>query len=333
MTEFNNPKSKTDPPPVQITKESSSQNNAIMRIVIAESNSKHLSLLLETMESIGKWVIYPCAEYPELIQTLSSGAVDLLILGNVDQGSCFEICRLCRKEWEHLPIILVSHDLTIPDFYRQWVSEKGFGDVVSSDPANRDDLVRVVQNITSVIRAQKQALTFAVPDLQETETYIGLKIDGKMTSTPRGTKLLSILIGNQVPVLKACGGQGRCATCHVFVEAGMECLTPPTDQELMTLSMMKIDQANARLACQCKVIDQGVVLTMPKGKYLGSEAELESLVGKRAQQSLIHPFTGEILVDEGKLILRTALEKMQAVNKEFEKEMGVLLSRTSKRRN
>ncbi len=304
-----------------------------MRIVIAESNPKHLSALLEAIESIGKWILYPCAEYPELIQTLSSGAVDLLILGNVDQGSCFEICRLCRKEWEHLPIILVSHDLTIPDFYRHWVSDKGFGDVVSSDPANRNDLVRVIQNVTAVIRAQKQALTFAVPDVHGTETYIGLKIDGKHATTPRETRLLSILLNNKVSVLKACGGQGRCATCHIFVEKGMELLTPPTDQELMTLSMMKIEQPNARLACQCKVLDQGLEITVPKGKYLGSEAELESLVGKRAQQTLIHPLTGEVLVHEGKLILRTALEKMQSVNKEFEKEMGVLLSRSSKRRN
>ncbi|MDX1978063.1 MAG: 2Fe-2S iron-sulfur cluster-binding protein [Pseudanabaenaceae cyanobacterium bins.68] len=308
-------------------------NSATLRILIAESNQAHLNQLLATIDSIGKWTIYPCAEYTELIQTLSSGVVDLLILGNVDQGSCFEICRLCRKEWEHLPIILVSHDSTIPDFYRHWVSEKGFGDVVSSDPSNRDDLVRVVQNVTSVIRAQKQALTFAVPDLQETETHVALKLDGAMATTPRGTKLLSILLKNKVPVLKACGGQGRCATCHVFVEAGMECLTPPTEQELMTLSMMKIDQENARLACQCKVIDQGLSISMPKGKYLGSEAELESLVGKRAQQSLIHPLTGEVLVHEGKLILRTALEKMQAVNQEFEREMGVLLSRNGKKRN
>lgn len=318
-------KAKTDIPPKQTV--------ASMRIVIAESNPSHLSALLETIESIGKWVLYPCAEYPELIQTLSSGSVDLLILGNIDQGSCFEICRLCRKEWEYLPIILVSHDLTIPDFYRHWVSEKGFGDVVSSDPANRNDLVRVVQNITTVIRAQKQALTFAVPDVHDTETYIGLRIDGKHATTPRETRLLSVLLNNKVSILKACGGQGRCATCHIFVEKGMELLTPPTDQELMTLSMMKIEQSNARLACQCKVMEQGVEISVPKGKYLGSEAELESLVGKRAQQTLVHPLTGEVLVHEGKLILRTALEKMQSVNKEFEKEMGVLLSRSSKRRN
>jgi len=308
-------------------------SSATMRIVIAESDQTNLKRLLDTIDGIGKWIVYPCAEYTELIQTLTSGAADLLILGNIDQGSCFEICRLCRKEWEHLPIILVSHDSTIPEFYRQWVAEKGFGDVVSSSPANHDHLVRVVQNITGVIRAQKQALSLAIPDTNDTETYVPLKIDGKLATTPRGTKLLSILLSNKVPVLKACGGQGRCATCHVFVQEGMAALTPPTDQELMTLSMMRIDQPNARLACQCKVLEDGVVLEMPKGRYVGSEAELESLVGKRAQQSLIHPFTGEVLVHEGKLILRSALEKMQSVNQEFEKEMSTLLSKNLKRKN
>jgi hypothetical protein len=74
------------------------------------------------------------------------------------------------------------------------------------------------------------------------------------------------------------------------------------------------------------------VVEVPKGKYVGSEAELESLVGKKAQQSLIHPITGEILVHEGKLILRSALQKMQEVDQEFEKEMGVLLSRKPPKR-
>ncbi len=310
----------------------SSQNSTTLRIVIAESDQLSRQRLLESIEGIGKWIIYPCSEYTELIQTLSSGAVDLLLLGNIDQGSCFEICRLCRKEWEHLPVVLVSHDATIPDFYRQWITEKGFGDVVSSDPANHDNLIRVIQNITGVIRAQKQALSLAIPDANDTVTFVALNIDGKASRTQRGAKLLSVLLDNQVKVLKACGGQGRCATCHVFVQSGMAHLSPPTDQELMTLSLMRIDQSNARLACQCTVEDSGVSLEMPKGKYVGSEAELESLVGKKAQQPLIHPITGEILVYEGKLILRSALLKMQEVAQEFEKEMGVLLSRkTSKR--
>jgi ferredoxin len=303
-----------------------------LRVVIAESDPVILQRLLDTMRGIGKWTIYACGEYTELMETMSLGASDLLLLGNIDQSSCFEVCRICRQEWEDLPIILISHDSVIPDFYRHWIVEKkGFGEVVSSDPANHNDFVRVVQNITGVIRAQKQALSQFFLSGNNMNDSVSLVIDGKSTKSPKGTRLLSVLLSNQAKVLKACGGQGRCATCHVFVQAGMDCLTPPTEQELMTLNLMRIEQSNARLACQCRILEDGIVVEVPKGRYVGSEAELESLIGKQAQQSLIHPFTGEVLVQEGKLILRSALLKMKGVNEEFEREMGVLLSRKSKR--
>lgn len=301
-----------------------------LRIVIAESNQDILQGLAQTMANIGNWNLYTCGEYTELIETLSFGSIDLLLLGNIDQSSCFEICRICHQEWEDLPVVLVTHDTIIPDFYRSWIVEKkGFGDVVSSDPANHNDLVRVIQNVTSVIRAQKQALSLSSPITTTKEELVSLTIDGKSTTSAKGTRLLSALLTNKAKVLKACGGQGRCATCHVFVQAGMDCLTPPTEQELMTLNLMRIEKSNARLACQCQILEAGLVVEVPKGKYVGSEAELESLVGKKAQQSLIHPITGEILVYEGKLILRSALLKMQEVDREFEKEMGSLLSRKS----
>jgi ferredoxin len=161
-----------------------------------------------------------------------------------------------------------------------------------------------------------------------TETsLLALQIDGQLTATPKGTRLLNVLIDNNIKILKACGGHGRCATCHVFIRKGMDNLTPHTDQELMTLSLMKIEQANARLACQCMVLGNGVTIDVPKGKYIGSESELETLVGKKAEQSIVHPITGEVLVYEGKLILRTALQKMQAVNKEFEMQMSALVAK------
>jgi ferredoxin len=306
----------------------SSQNSTTLRIVIAESNQVILQRLLKTIEGIGKWLVYPCSEYTELVQTLSSGAVDLLILGNIEQGSCFEIFRLCSEEWVDLPVVLVSHDAVIPEFYRHALSErKGLGDVISSDPVNHNELVRAIQNVTGVVRAQKQALSMDfLPPVNDVDTFVALQIDEQLTTAPTGARLLNVLLDNQVNVLKACGGNGRCATCHVFVKNGMDCLSPLTEQERLTLSLMRIEQSNARLACQCKVLESGVVLEVPKSKYVDSEAELESLVGKKAQQSLAHPFTGEILVEEGKLILRTALEKMQRLNREFEKEMGVLLS-------
>jgi ferredoxin len=303
------------------------QDPTTLRIVLAESNQAILKRLLKTIEGMGKWIVYPCSEYTELVQTLSSGAADLLILGNVNNGSCFEFFKLCNQEWDKLPVILVSHDVVIPNFYRHVIAEsKGLGDVVSSDPVNHLELVRVLQNVTGVIRAQKQAQSLNFPSAKHFDTFVPLQIDNQLTTAATGEQLLNVLLSNKVNVLKACGGNGRCATCHVFVKEGMEALSPPTQQERLTLSLMRIDQANARLACQCKVLDCGVVLEVPKGKYVNSEAELESLVGKKAQQSLVHPFTGEVLVQEGKLILRTALEKMQELNREFEKEMGALLS-------
>jgi ferredoxin len=304
-----------------------------LRIVIAESNPDILQRLLQTMSGIGKWAIYACGEYTELIETLSLGSTDLLLLGNIEQSSCFEICRISRQEWPDLSIVLVSHDTIIPDFYRHWIMEKkGFGNVVSSEPSNHNDFVRVIQNVTSVIRAQKQALSLSVPSQNSIDELVALTIDGVATTSPKGTRLLSALLSSKAKVLKACGGQGRCATCHIFVHEGMDCLTPPTEQELITLSLMRIEKSNARLACQCKILEAGLVVEVPKGKYVDSEAELELLVGKKAQQSLIHPITGEILVHEGKLILRSALQKMQEVDLEFEKEMGVLLSRKPARR-
>ncbi len=311
----------------------SKQNPTTFRVVIGESNPIILQRLLETMEGIGKWTIFTCSEYTELIDTISLNSTDLLLLGNIDQSSCFEICRICRQEWQDLPVILVSHDTIIPEFYRHWIVEKkGFGDVVSSDRSNHNDFVRVIQNVTSVIRAQKLALSLSSPASTSMDKKISLIIDGKAASATKGSRLLTALLSNQAKVLKACGGQGRCATCHVFVQQGMNCLTPPTEQELMTLNLMRIEKSNARLACQCQILDAGLVVEVPTGKYVGSEAELESLVGKKAEQSLIHPITGEILVYEGKLILRSALLKMQEVDQEFEKEMGVLLSRKAPKR-
>jgi ferredoxin len=178
-----------------------------------------------------------------------------------------------------------------------------------------------------------EKLTSFSNPMNDADSILALQIDGELTTTRKGTRLLSALLANHVKVLKACGGQGRCATCHVFIQKGMDCLTPYTEQEIMTLGLMKIEQPNARLACQCMVLRDGVSLEVPKGKYVGSETELESLVGKKAQQSIFHPITGEILVYEGKLILRTALQRMQAANQQFDQEMNLLLSRKSKKDN
>jgi DNA-binding NtrC family response regulator len=156
VNQVNNIESKNKPNSGQSSNSSTSNGtyNPTLRIVIAESNPVVLQQLLQTVQDIGKWNIHICGEYTELIEIMSFGSTDLLLLGNVDQSSCFEIYRICHEEWKDLPVIMVSHDAVIPDFYRHWIMEKkGFNDVVSSDPANHNQFVKVIQNVTSVIRA------------------------------------------------------------------------------------------------------------------------------------------------------------------------------------
>ena len=142
------------------------------------------------------------------------------------------------------------------------------------------------------------------------------------------TTLLKVLLDQQMKVLQACGAQGRCATCHVYIRSGMEKLSPPNAQERLTLSFISTVQPNSRLACQSRILGDGVVVELPSGMYVGSLGELKALIGQRATANLIHPYTGELLVEEGKLILRSALEKMSQIDETFAFRLSEILKTT-----
>jgi ferredoxin len=144
-----------------------------------------------------------------------------------------------------------------------------------------------------------------------------LIIDNKQVEAEQSSTLLSIFKEHDIQINQICGGQGMCASCHFFVTDGSASLTEPTLQEQMTLQFTKIERPGARLACQTRVIGEGVVIELPNGTFVKSEEELAQEVGKKAKQTLIHPMTGEILVEEGKLIMRSALEKMKEATSKF----------------
>jgi ferredoxin len=144
-----------------------------------------------------------------------------------------------------------------------------------------------------------------------------LNIDGKQVEAEHNSTLLSIFKEHDILVNQICGGQGMCASCHFFVTDGLESLTPPTQQEQMTLQFIKIDRSGARLACQTRAIGNGIVIELPNGTFVESEQDLEQKIGKRAEKTLIHPMTGEVLVEAGKLVLRSALEKMKESSNKF----------------
>jgi ferredoxin len=147
-------------------------------------------------------------------------------------------------------------------------------------------------------------------------TYL-INVDNKTVDAGHNATLLSVLKDNDILVNQICGAQGMCASCHFFVMAGAESLTPPTQQEQMTLSFTKIDRPGARLACQTRVVGNGVVIEMPEGDFVQSEEDLAQEIGKKASATLIHPLTGEILVERGKLVMRSALEKMKESSDKF----------------
>jgi ferredoxin len=131
------------------------------------------------------------------------------------------------------------------------------------------------------------------------------------TSIETNGNLLSVLISEDLDVLKECGGRGMCATCHVYVREGMSALSPVNRREQRTLEVITTCKPNSRLACQARVLGEGVVVELPPGMYINSIKDIEALIGRRAEQNLLHPVTGQVLVEQGKLITRSMLMQIE----------------------
>lgn len=131
------------------------------------------------------------------------------------------------------------------------------------------------------------------------------------SSVETNGNLLSVLLNKDLDVLKECGGRGMCATCHIYVKDGMDALTPINRREQRTLEVITSCKPNSRLACQSRVIGNGVVVELPPGMYVNSLQDIEALIGRRADQDLLHPITGEVLVEQGKLITRSMLKQLE----------------------
>jgi ferredoxin len=132
------------------------------------------------------------------------------------------------------------------------------------------------------------------------------------TSVATNENLLSVLLNKDLDVLRECGGRGMCATCHVYVQDGMAGLSPINRREQRTLEVITSCKTNSRLACQARVLSDGVVVELPAGMYINSIKGIEDLIGRRAEQNLLHPVTGQVLVEQGKLITRSMLKQLES---------------------
>jgi ferredoxin len=126
------------------------------------------------------------------------------------------------------------------------------------------------------------------------------------TSVETNDSLLSLLIKKDLKVSQECGGRGMCATCHIFI----------------TLEVITTCKINSRLACQSRVVGNGVVVELPAGMYVSEVEDIESLIGQRASQDILHPLYGTVLVETGKLITRSMISQLKNTQGEVSKVLS-----------
>jgi adenylate cyclase len=78
-------------------------------------------------------------------------------------------------------------------------------------------------------------------------TYVG----GPQIDAPKGHTLLEMSRSHGVPHTALCGGRGRCTTCRVVVQNGLELIAPPSPAEAKSLKAAGA-APNMRLACQIR---------------------------------------------------------------------------------
>jgi len=146
----------------------------------------------------------------------------------------------------------------------------------------------------------------------------------QQTAVMTNDNLLSGVLENELNVLSECSGRGMCSTCHVYIKNGMESLSPLNRREKRTLEGITSAKPNSRLACQARVIGEGIVVELPSGMHVNAIEDIETLIGRRTEQEILHPLDGKVLVEAGKLITRSMISQLQ----ETRLQVGEYLART-----
>jgi adenylate cyclase len=150
-------------------------------------------------------------------------------------------------------------------------------DKLSSDPAWRKTIIDNITPIAKVTReladAQRAAIwaylaavaaafaILAARILRHRRKSLSVAYDGGARASGRyGLSILEFSRLNDVPHAHVCSGRGRCGTCRVRVDAGAGALSAVGDLERDTLARVHAGPGE-RLACQARVIDEGVAVT------------------------------------------------------------------------
>ncbi|GGF34090.1 2Fe-2S iron-sulfur cluster-binding protein [Echinicola rosea] len=78
-------------------------------------------------------------------------------------------------------------------------------------------------------------------------------------------KVIEIIHDNYVDWMHACGKKGRCTTCMMIVEDGMENLSELTEREVSYRNLGKL-KPNQRLTCQAR-LKEGTIRIRVNDQY------------------------------------------------------------------
>ena len=87
--------------------------------------------------------------------------------------------------------------------------------------------------------------------------------ENRVVSARVGDTLLDAALENGIAIAHECGGNCSCTTCHVYVLAGLENLTPIEEPESYRLEFAEDRDDNSRLACQALLLGGPVSLRLP----------------------------------------------------------------------
>ncbi|MGL6074579.1 MAG: 2Fe-2S iron-sulfur cluster-binding protein [Fimbriiglobus sp.] len=141
----------------------------------------------------------------------------------------------------------------------------------------------------------------------------------KAAEVTSGANLLQVMLAHEIKIRSVCRGRGICATCSIKVRTGMSALSPATPQEKKTLSLIVGADENTRLACQCRVLGEGVTIELPQGLYVEKLEELLELIGEEAVSDYLHPITGAVMIPRTKIITRSQLQNFKNLQEEVNK--------------
>ena len=188
-----------------------------------------------------------------------------------------------------LPIVFAVPILALVGFAE---SGKEVLEKLANDPAWQ---THITDNIGSIVKVtskmdalQAQILltygaflilavaVFGARMVRDRLTPVRIAYDGGVTAQGRrGLSVLELSILNDVPHAHVCSGRGRCGTCRIHVEAGVQALSPVNDIERATLARVSEGKPagdGVRLACQARVLGAGVAVTRLLPAYADASA-------------------------------------------------------------